>query len=80
MKRILLGSPANTVSVATPNFICNSRCSDWGKEAVVWERLAECIYMKRSFGGRNRKRARVVCYLKGRVAPQWLTSPFSGSE
>lgn len=34
MKRILLGGPANTVSVSTPNFICNSRCSDWERKPV----------------------------------------------
>lgn len=49
MKQILLGSPANAVSISLPDFIC--LCSGW-------EKLADFIYIKHLFGSSDREEAR----------------------
>lgn len=71
MKQILLGSPANTVSISLTDFICNSPCSDWKAEEEGGLHLHEALVWQQGQEGS----LNLVCDQKNGVSPQWLTSP-----
>lgn len=76
MKQILLGSPANTVSISLPDFICLLRLEwgggqQWGLLKISWVHLHETFVLEA--GTWQEVWVYRVTWRMQLVSPQWLT-------